>query len=86
MDDIRAVMDAAGSERAALIGMSEGGADVPSCSRRRIRAHAATLVLYGGLGANALGAPDYPLGIASRTSTSGRSREERRQLDEGRGI
>jgi hypothetical protein len=29
MDDVRAVMDAVGSEEAALLGMSEGGPDVP---------------------------------------------------------
>ena len=29
MDDVRAVMDAAGSERAALLGVSEGG---PMCA------------------------------------------------------
>jgi class 3 adenylate cyclase len=58
MDDVRAVMDAAGSERAALIGISEG---VPMCILfaatypERVRA----LVSSGGL-ARATEAPDYP--------------------------
>ena len=36
MDDVRAVMDAVGSERAALLGATDGGR-WRSCSRRRIR-------------------------------------------------
>jgi class 3 adenylate cyclase len=58
MDDVRAVMDAAGSERAALIGISEG---VPMCILfaatypDRVRA----LVSSGGL-ARTTEAPDYP--------------------------
>jgi pimeloyl-ACP methyl ester carboxylesterase len=35
MDDVRAVMDAVGTERPALLGLAEGGARAPS-SRRRI--------------------------------------------------
>jgi len=59
MDDIRAVMDAAGSERAALFGISEGG---PMCLMfaatypTRTRA----LVLYD---TRMLRAPDYPIGL-----------------------
>lgn len=60
MDDVRAVMDAAGSERAAVIGWSEGvamtalfGATYPE--------RAWALVLYGGK-ARTLRAPDYPFG------------------------
>jgi class 3 adenylate cyclase len=58
MDDVRAVMDAAGSERAALLGISEG---VPMCILfaatypERVRA----LVCSGGL-ARSTEAPDYP--------------------------
>src|SRR5712691_1376897 len=58
MDDIRAVMDAAGSERAALLGISEGAtlcimfaATYPDRTR--------ALVLYGGM-ARSTWAPDYP--------------------------
>jgi pimeloyl-ACP methyl ester carboxylesterase len=60
MDDVRAVMDAAGSEKAAVVGASEGGpmsllfaATYPE----RVRA----LVVYGSL-ARFTRAPDYPFG------------------------
>ena len=61
MDDVRAVMDAAGSEEAALFGISEGG---PMCMLfaaahpERTRA----LVLYGTI-ARFIRTEDYPLGI-----------------------
>jgi class 3 adenylate cyclase len=64
-DDIRAVMDAAGSQRAALFGASEG---VPmsivfaASHPERVSA----LVLYGGL-ARTLWAPDYQFGTPERT-------------------
>ena len=58
MDDVRAVMDAAGSERAALLGVSEGapmsilfGATYPQRTN--------ALVLYGGM-ARTTEADDYP--------------------------
>lgn len=58
MDDVRAVMEAAGSERAALLGMSEGApmsilfaATYPELTR--------ALVLYGGM-ARAVADDDYP--------------------------
>ena len=60
MDDLRAVMDAAGSERAALFGMSEG---VPmsilfaATYPERVQA----LVCWGGM-ARTTEAPDYPIG------------------------
>jgi class 3 adenylate cyclase len=63
-DDIRAVMDAAGSQRAALFGVSEG---VPmsvvfaAAHPERVSA----LVLYGGM-ARALWAPDYQVGSTER--------------------
>jgi pimeloyl-ACP methyl ester carboxylesterase len=60
MDDIRAVMDAAGFERAAILGFSEGAplailfaATYPD----RVKA----LVLYGAM-ARTTWAPDYPIG------------------------
>jgi len=58
MDDVRAVMDAVGSEQAVLMGVSEGA---PMCilfaATYPARAHA--LVLYGGM-ARSTEAPDYP--------------------------
>jgi class 3 adenylate cyclase len=63
-DDIRAVMDAAGSDRAALFGFSEGvPMSVVFTASYPERAYA--LVLYGGL-ARALWAPDYPFGYTER--------------------
>ncbi|KAA1416886.1 adenylate/guanylate cyclase domain-containing protein [Nocardioides humilatus] len=58
MDDVRAVMEAAGSERAAIIGISEG---VPmsvlfAASHPEL---VSALVLYGGM-ARSTWAPDYP--------------------------
>ena len=58
MDDLRAVMDAAGSERAAVFGFSEGGnlsALFAASYPQRTRA----LVLYGTF-AKRLWSPDYP--------------------------
>ena len=60
MDDIRAVMDAAGSERAALLGTSEG-ATMSVLFAATYPERATALVLYGGL-ARAMWAPDYPHG------------------------
>jgi pimeloyl-ACP methyl ester carboxylesterase/DNA-binding CsgD family transcriptional regulator len=60
MDDIRAVMDAVGSSRATIFGISEGG----TLSLLFARAHperVAALVLYGSW-ARRLTAPDYPYG------------------------
>src|SRR5437879_1012811 len=64
MDDLRAVLAAAGSERAAVMGFSEGGplsmlfaATYPE----RVRA----LVLYASF-ARAREAPDYPEGVEGR--------------------
>jgi class 3 adenylate cyclase len=58
VDDVRAVMDAAGSERAALFGISEGG---PMCilfaATHPDRAEA--LILHGAMG-RTTEAPDYP--------------------------
>jgi class 3 adenylate cyclase len=68
-DDIRAVMDAAGSQRAALFGLSES---VPmslvfaASHPERVSA----LVLYGGM-PRALGAPDYLFGLTEREYRKG---------------
>jgi class 3 adenylate cyclase/pimeloyl-ACP methyl ester carboxylesterase len=58
MDDVRAVMDAVGSHRAALLGVSEGG---PMCAlfAATYPQRTAALVLYGSY-AKRLRAPDYP--------------------------
>jgi class 3 adenylate cyclase len=61
MDDLRAVMDAVGSERAAIMGVSEGGSmAVLFAATYPDRAWA--LVLEGAF-ARTLWAPDYPWGI-----------------------
>jgi pimeloyl-ACP methyl ester carboxylesterase len=58
IDDVRAVMDAAGSERAALFGISEGGPmGVLFAATHPDRVTA--LVLYGAMG-RTTEAPDYP--------------------------
>ncbi len=60
MDDVRAVMDAAGSERAALIGISEGASMsilFAATYPQRVQA----LVCIGGM-ARSTPADDYPLG------------------------
>ena len=60
MDDLRAVMDAAGSDRAALFGISEGG----TLSLLFAHAHpqrATALVLYASWARRLVG-PDYPYG------------------------
>jgi pimeloyl-ACP methyl ester carboxylesterase len=58
MDDVRAVMDAVGSERAALYGYSEGG---PMCAlfAATYPARASALIMSGGY-ARWLAAPGYP--------------------------
>jgi pimeloyl-ACP methyl ester carboxylesterase len=60
MDDVRAVLEAAGSERAALFGYSEGG---PMCTlfAATYPERTQSLVLYGSF-AKRLAAPDYPWG------------------------
>jgi class 3 adenylate cyclase len=58
MDDVRAVMDAAGSERAALLGFSEG-APMSILFAATYPERTQALVCYGGL-ARSTFAPDYP--------------------------
>lgn len=62
MDDVRAVLDAAGVERAALFGVSEGG---PMCTTfaATYPARTTALVLYGTF-ARIEAADDYPVGLA----------------------
>ena len=64
MDDLRAVLAASGSERAAVVGFSEGGSLsilFAATYPERVRA----LVLYGSF-ARATVAPDYPEGVEGR--------------------
>jgi class 3 adenylate cyclase len=60
MDDVRAVMDAVGSERAALFGASEGGA-MSILFAATYPGRASALILYGSI-ARGLWAEDYPAG------------------------
>jgi pimeloyl-ACP methyl ester carboxylesterase/class 3 adenylate cyclase len=58
MDDVRAVMDAAGSRRAAVMGFSEGG-PLATLFAATYPERTAALVLYGS-GASFMRAEDYP--------------------------
>ena len=69
VSDVRSVMDAVGSEQAALWGISEGGAIAAlfaATHPERVRA----LVIYGGW-ARVAWAPDYPFGIQKELLESG---------------
>jgi pimeloyl-ACP methyl ester carboxylesterase len=75
MDDVRAVMDAAGSTRAALLGFSEGGAMCIVFSASYPERTSA-LILYGSYAREAW-APDYPLGRTDEELAAGlKAREE----------
>jgi class 3 adenylate cyclase len=76
MLDIQAVMDAAGTERAALLGISEGGPmSILFAASHPARTHA--LVLYGAY-ARTSWAPDFPEGTpADQIEELGRYVEER---------
>jgi pimeloyl-ACP methyl ester carboxylesterase/class 3 adenylate cyclase len=63
MDDVRAVMDAAGSDRAALFGLSEGG-QMCMLFAATYPQRTSALVLYGTF-ARGTYAPDYPWGPKS---------------------
>jgi len=63
-DDIRAVMDATGSERATLLGFSEGVC-ISMVFAATYPERVSALVLYGGL-ARTLWAPDYLFGATER--------------------
>lgn len=76
MDDVRAVMDAAGSQRAALLGISEGG---PMCAlfAATYPERTSALILYGAI-AKAAWAPDAPWGrtreqLEARLKEAGRT-------------
>jgi pimeloyl-ACP methyl ester carboxylesterase len=58
MDDVRTVLDAVGSERAAVVGASEGGnLSILFAATHPERVHALVLV---GVYAKRLWSPDYP--------------------------
>jgi pimeloyl-ACP methyl ester carboxylesterase len=69
MDDARAVMDAVGSERAALIGISEGG-PLAMLFAATYPERTTALVLYGTY-ARFLEAPDYPWGNSMEVLETG---------------
>ena len=60
MDDVRAVMDAAGSDRAALVGASEGG-PMSILFAATYPERTPALVVYGSM-PRFVWAPDFPLG------------------------
>ena len=60
MDDVRAVMDAAGSKRAALFGISEGG-PMSILFAATYPERTSALILYGSI-ARGSWAPNYPWG------------------------
>jgi pimeloyl-ACP methyl ester carboxylesterase len=60
MDDVRAVMDAVGSERAAIVGVSEGG-PMSILFAATYPERTAALVVYGSM-PRFVWAPDFPLG------------------------
>ena len=60
MDDVRAVMDAAGSEKAALLGVSEGG-PMSVLFTATYPDRVSAMMLYGSIARGAW-APDYPWG------------------------
>ena len=61
MDDVRAVMDAVGSERAALFGYSEGGT-MSALFAATYPARTSALIMAGAF-ARRMSAPDYPWGV-----------------------
>jgi len=63
MDDVRAVMDAAGSSRASLFGFSEGGA-MAILFAATYPERTSALVLYGAYAREAW-APDHPWGVTA---------------------
>lgn len=63
MDDVRAVMDAAGSERAAIVGFSEG-TPMTALFTATYPERVFAAVLYGGA-ARFTRAPDYPFGATA---------------------
>jgi pimeloyl-ACP methyl ester carboxylesterase len=69
MDDVRAVMDAAGSERAAMLGFSQGGT-MSMLFAASYPERTSSLILYGSYARYAW-APDYPFGKTDEQIRSG---------------
>ncbi|CAB1064711.1 Adenylate cyclase (EC [Olavius sp. associated proteobacterium Delta 1] len=61
MDDVRSVMDAADSEKAAIFGVSEGG-PMSLLFAATYPERTSALILYGAF-AKRLWSPDYPIGV-----------------------
>src|SRR5574337_1019439 len=81
MDDVRAVMDAAGSQRAALVGVSEGGPMSLLFSASHPDRTAAMVIV--GTFARVAWASDYPIGARPEVW---RSLLERMEQGWGRGV
>jgi pimeloyl-ACP methyl ester carboxylesterase len=81
MDDVRAVMDAAGSRRAALIGVSEGVA-MSVLFAATYPERTGALCLYGGA-ARRLWAPDYPWGMPEAEYLRAVAEDRSRMLEPG---
>jgi pimeloyl-ACP methyl ester carboxylesterase len=75
MDDVRAVMDAVGSERAALLGASEGG-PMSALFAATYPDRVSALVLFGSY-ATERWAPDYPWGYRDEEFEADIAEEER---------
>ena len=75
MDDVRAVMDAVGSERAALVRHLRGRADVPAVRRDLPRAD--DRARHIGAYARRLWAPDYPWGTPPSSTRRSSRRSQR---------
>ena len=84
MDDVRAVMDAVGSERALLLGISEGG-PMSVLFAATYPTRTAGLVLMGSY-ARWLRAPDYPIGGPPEDVVSANIRPEDWGLPAARGF
>jgi class 3 adenylate cyclase len=70
MDDIRAVMDAVGSERAVLFGASEGG-PMSALFAATYPARTRALIMYGAYARWYADPPDYPWGMDRETAAAG---------------
>jgi class 3 adenylate cyclase len=79
MDDIRAVMDAAGSARAALLGASDGG-PLAMLFAASYPERTAALILWSSF-ARYMWAPDYPSGLSSDELEQALSELKRRWSD-----
>jgi len=83
MDDIRAVMDSAGSQRAAILGVSEGG-PMSALFAATYPERTEALILYGTRARTAW-APDYPWGMRLE-DVDARDREMRKTWGSPEGV